>query len=721
MASAVIDPSALSAWRRSRGGLGAWCRRLARGRPEDPPWVRPALAAIVAATLALLVWGLDRSGWANSYYSAAVLAGTRSWKAFFFGSFDAGNYITVDKPPMALWLMEISARIFGLTSWSMLLPEALAGVAAVLLLFTTVRRLAGPRAALVAAAVMAVTPVAVAIFRYNNPDALLTLLLVAAAAAMVRSLETGRTRWLLLCAALVSMAFTTKYLEAYVLLPALVVTYLVAARGGLLRRLGRVLAAGGVLVASSGWWVAIVELVPASSRPWIGGSAKNSVLDLILNYDGVGRLTGQEGAGPAGGPGGGGFGFGGAPGLLRMFNDQIGGQVAWLLPLALVGLGAGLWARRRAPRTDLVRAGYLLFGLWLITCTLVFDEAGGILHSYYTVAMAPAVAALVGAGTVELWRMRSRSALAGVVLGASVVGTAVLAADLLGRTPGFVPWLRVVVLVTGLIAGVALALPARVGPRRLRVVVLGLVAAAVLAGPVAYSVDTVVAAGDGGAGGGSMVAAGPPAGGMGFGGFRVASRAAGGARGFRWGRFSGRGGGSAFGPPPGVGGSPGLGVTPRHGVAGGSGSNGAPPAAFGGPSSSGISGAAGPGGGVASGRGAAEGRLVAYLTAHRGTATWIVATASAMDGSSIELASGDPVLAMGGFSGTDPAMTVARLESLVASGKLRYVLAGGMGGPGGSASSESVMSWVRSHGTVVDDGGGTSGAVLYDLSNAVTH
>ena len=435
MASAVSDLGGTRT--RPRIGLGERLRRAVRGRPEDPRWVRPALLSVSAITLLLLVWGLDRSGYANSYYSAAVVAGTRSWKAFFFGSLDAGNFITVDKPPMALWPMEISARILGVSSWSILLPEALMGVAAVVLLFATVRRVLGHTAGLIAAVVMALTPVAVAIFRYNNPDALLTLLLVAAAHALVRWLETDRSRWLLLSAVAMGTAFNTKYLQADILLPALAVTALVAGRGGVRRRLGQLLAAAGALLVSSGWWLVVVDLVPAGSRPWIGGSTKNSVLDLVLNYDGFGRLTGQAGGGGAGGGGG----FGGATGLLRIFNNQLGGQIAWLVPLALVGLAAGLWARRRAPRTDLVRAGYLLFGIWLITHALVFDYAGGILHSYYTVAMAPAVAALVAGGVLELWRMRRHSAVAGAVLGAAVAGTGLLAEQLLARTPSFAPGL----------------------------------------------------------------------------------------------------------------------------------------------------------------------------------------------------------------------------------------------------------------------------------------
>jgi 4-amino-4-deoxy-L-arabinose transferase-like glycosyltransferase/polyisoprenoid-binding protein YceI len=472
---------------------------LVRGRS----WVRPALLGVLLLTAALYVWGLDRNGYANSYYSAAVLAGTRSWKAFFFGAFDAGSFITVDKPPAALWLMALYGRIFGFSSWSLLLPEALLGVATVALVFATVRRLFGPVAGLTAAVVMALTPVAVLMFRFNNPDALLTFLLVAAAWALARALESGRARWLLLSAAIVGLAFDTKYLQAYIVLPAFVLTYLLLGPGTWARRLGQLLAAAGALPVSSGWWPTIVTLVPAGSRPYIGGSTDNSVLNLVLGYDGFGRLTGAIGAfgrsaaggaarafGGGGGPGGAG-GFGGQPGLLRLFNSQLGGEISWLLPLAAVAIGAGLWARRGQPRTDLARAGYVLWGTWLLTHAVVFSFASGILHAYYTVAMAPAVAALVGAGAVDLWRLRSRSLAGGALAAAGLLVTAWWGAQLLARTPDFAPGLGSAELALAAVAAVLLLVPRSFQlPRRLPAAALGAGLVAVLLGPAAYAIDT---------------------------------------------------------------------------------------------------------------------------------------------------------------------------------------------------------------------------------------
>ncbi|HEY5033327.1 MAG TPA: glycosyltransferase family 39 protein, partial [Actinomycetes bacterium] len=211
--------------------------RIVRGRPSDPAWVRPSLLLLLLATAALYLWDLGASGWANTFYSAAVQAGTKSWEAFFFGSSDASNFITVDKPPASLWVMELSARLFGVNAWSILVPQALEGVAAVGVLYATVRRWFSPAAALLAGAVLALTPVATLMFRFNNPDALLVLLLVAAAYAMTRAVEKAGTRWLLLAGALVGFGFITKMMQAFVVMPAFALVYLMAGPPKLWKRI----------------------------------------------------------------------------------------------------------------------------------------------------------------------------------------------------------------------------------------------------------------------------------------------------------------------------------------------------------------------------------------------------------------------------------------------------------------------------------------------------
>ena len=670
------------------GALSGALVGLARGRSTEAAWVRPAQLGLAVLAGLLYLVNLTVSGYANVYYSAAALAASQSWSAWFFGSIDAANFITVDKPPLATMLMGLSVRLFGLSSWSVLLPEALCGVATVLVLFAVVRRSFGPVAALIAGLLMALTPAAVLMFRYNNPDALLTLLLVLAAWAFVRSLEDGRLRWVILAGLFVGLGFNTKYLQAYLVLPAFAITYLVAAAGDLRRRLvGLGVAALAVLV-SSAWWVLPVELLPATARPFIGGSTDGSVLDLIFGYDGLGRIFGLfGGAGPGGGGGGG--GFGGEAGLLRLFNAQFGGQVSWFLPAALLAFPTGLAIHLRKPRTDAARAGYLMWGLWFIVTALVFSLMSGIIHSYYVVALAPAVAALVGAVVVDLWKLRERTPLAGVALAALVLMSGSWAWQLLERTPDFVPGLGLAILAVAAVTAAIVMIPSTPSLRRLATVAAAVGLVALLAGPGAYALDTINTAYNGG-----DPAAGP------------AATTGGGA-----------GGGPQGGFKPGAGGTPPSGTAPGpRGAADGTGapSGGSGPGAASGTSPSAIAG--GPG------SASADEALVSYLLANRGNATWIVAASSAQEAGSIELASSAPVMAMGGFTGSDPTPTLAQLQAYVASGQLRYVLIGGSGfGPGGAGGggSSEIATWVASAGKVVDYGG-SGNLTLYDLSGAAS-
>jgi 4-amino-4-deoxy-L-arabinose transferase-like glycosyltransferase len=364
-----------------------------------------AVGALLAGTAVLYLWALGASGYANSFYAAAVQAGTKSWKAFFFGSLDSSNFITVDKPPMSLWPMELAGRIFGFTAWSMLVPQALMGVAAVGLLYLTVRRWFGTAAGLIAGCLFAVTPVAVLMFRYNNPDALMTLLLVAAAYGVTRAIDDGKLRWLLVAGTAIGFDFLTKSLQPFTVLPALALVYLVAAPHSLRRRIGHLMLAGLAVVVSAGWWVLAVALTPASERPYIGGSGDNTVLGLAFGYNGLSRVTGSSGSGPNGRGGGG--RFGGTPGLGRLFNSEFGTQISWLIPASLMGFVVLLAAAGQASRTNRTRAAALLWGGWLLVTAGVFSYAGGIIHPYYAVQLAPPIGALVAIGSVVLWRRRS--------------------------------------------------------------------------------------------------------------------------------------------------------------------------------------------------------------------------------------------------------------------------------------------------------------------------
>jgi 4-amino-4-deoxy-L-arabinose transferase-like glycosyltransferase len=465
------------------------------GDGSQPRWVRPGLIALLAGTAVLYLWGLGSSGWANTYYAAAVQAGTQDWKAWLFGSLDSGNFVTVDKPPAALWVMALSGRIFGFNAFTMLLPQALMGVGAVALLYAAVRRWSGAGAGLIAGAVLALTPVAALMFRYNNPDALLVLLLVAAAYCLVRATESASTRWMALAGCVIGFAFLTKMMQAFLVVPGLVLVFLVAAPVSFPKRVAKLLVGAIAMIASAAPYIALVTLWPAGSRPYVGGSTDNNLLQLALGYNGIQRVVGNEehsgGYGPGGGSGGGSGNlfFGGSPGIGRLFGTSMGTEASWLLPVALIGLAAGLWYTRSTPRTGRVRAGLLLWGGWLLGTGAVFSFMGGTVHPYYTVALAPAVAALVGISVRESWRARE-SPLSRMVLAAMLAVTGIWAFVLLDRTPDWLPPLRWIVLAGAVVTASVLAL----GAHRLGRATVVLAVAAMLfgvGGTAAYTIETV--------------------------------------------------------------------------------------------------------------------------------------------------------------------------------------------------------------------------------------
>jgi 4-amino-4-deoxy-L-arabinose transferase-like glycosyltransferase len=698
-------------FRRALGGL-------VRGPAGDPAWARPALLLLLAVTAGLYLWDLGASGWANSFYSAAVQAGTKSWKAFFFGSSDSSNFITVDKPPAALWVMEISARIFGLSSWSILVPQALEGVAAVAVLYATVRRWASAGAGLVAGTVMALTPVAALMFRFNNPDALLVLLLCGAAFATTIAMEKSSTRWLIFAFSLVGIGFITKMLQAFLVVPAISAAYLLAAPAPVWRRVRQLTAGGLALVVSAGWWVAAVTLTPAADRPYIGGSQDNNLLNLIFGYNGFGRITGDESGSVVGGGARGTSGQWGPTGLSRLFGSEMGSQISWLLPAALVLLVLVLVLTWRRPRTDRARASMVLWGGWLIVTGLVFSLAQGIIHPYYTVALAPAIGAIVGIGGGFMWSRRS-ALWARVAMGSIVVGSSVWAAVLLDRVPAWHPWLRSVILMAGCAGGALVVLSPYREPhfpaRSARTAMLGLVGLALFAGPASYTLATVATPHAG-----AIPSAGPSSAGL-AGGFPGR-----GGPGFGPAR---PGGGGAGGSPAAGGGSGGFGGPGR----GGGGGQLSPGAATGNRSSgTGQFGSASGGGTAGSsatnrqGRpGAGTGGLLnsstpsaAITSALRSDAsryTWVAALVGSNEAAGYQLAAREPVMAIGGFNGTDPAPTLAQFEKYVKDKKIHYFIAtgSGFGSPGaGSDDASLIASWVESHFTATTIGGVT----VYNLS-----
>ncbi|MCH0571089.1 glycosyltransferase family 39 protein [Streptomyces sp. MUM 136J] len=688
----------------------------ADGPPAPPPpgaaprWSVPALLAILALAAVLYSWNLSGSS-LNSYYSAAVLSGTHSWKAWFFGSLDAGNFITVDKPPLALMVMGLSCRVLGFGTWQMMLPMITLALATIWILHASVKRVWGHGAAALAALVLALTPITVAIDRDNNPDTLLVFLMVAGAALALRATRDGRLLPLLGSAACFGLAFNTKMLQGYIALPAVFAVYLYAARPPLLRRLRNLLAAAVVLVVSSFWWAAAVSLVPASERPYIGGSTDGTAWDLIMGYNGLGRILGGEGNGGGGGGGGGG-GFSGTAGIGRLFNDILGGQISWLIPFAAIACVGGLVLCGRAPRTDPTRAALVLWGGWTVLHYLTFALAEGVMHPYYTTALAPGVAALCGGGGLMLLRAFRTDRRWVWVLPAALAVTAVWAVVLLRRAPDWNGWLWPTVAVLMALAVTGL-LAFRSG-RRVRLLAVSLAAAviAAVAGPAAYAWS--VPSGSGSGVRGTNPTAGPSTGsgrggpGGGRGGFPGGGRMPGAAQ---YGEPAGPAGGPPEGGFPG-GDRPGGGTMP-----GGPGQGrdaGGAPGAPGGTVPDGPGGMGNPGGmGGPGGRGGADSELIAYLKKHQDGATWLLAVSNSQSAAQIELSSDAPVVSMWGFTGSDQAMTVARLKELVKSGALHYVqLGGGMGGgPGGrNELTSEVTEWVQQHGTAVDasEYGGTT-------------
>jgi 4-amino-4-deoxy-L-arabinose transferase-like glycosyltransferase len=691
--------------------------RFVRGRESDAAWVRLTLLALLALAAVLYLWDLGASGWANSFYSAAVQAGTKSWKAFFFGSSDSSNFITVDKPPASLWPMEISARIFGLNSWSILVPQALEGVATVGVVYLTVRRWFTAQAALLAGAVVVLTPVAAMMFRFNNPDSLLALLLAGSMYALVRALEKAQTRWLVLAGTLVGFGFITKMLQAFLIIPALVIVYLLAAPTGWWRRVWQVVVMGVSTVVAAGWWVAAVELTPAADRPYIGGSQNNNLFNLIFGYNGFGRLTGNESGSVVGGGGAGSAGQWGPTGLLRLFNDSFGNMMSWLLPGALLMGAVLLVLTIRARRTDRERAALLLFGGALVGTGLVISLGQGIIHPYYTVALAAPLAGLVGIGTVGLWQRRS-TWVGRIGLAAALLATSVWGFVLLDRTPDWFPFLRFVVLVGGILAAAAIvALPLlRTVPKLAvgLVAVLGLGSA--LAAPLFSTVATAAVPHSGAIPTVTPTPAGGGFGGGGFGGGR------GGFPGFR-GAGTGPGTGRRFagGFPGGsvpTGGFPGAGSgrgATGGGIPSGGVPGGGPGGGFGG--RFGRAGAAGGFGGGFLNSSSSSPALTKLLQADASRYTWVAATVNSNSAAGYQLASDDPVMSIGGFNGTDPAPTLSQFEKYVSEGKIHYFIAGGGAGGFGSGGrgddATKITSWVESHFTATT----VDGTTIYNLTD----
>lgn len=537
---------------------------------------------------------VTHSGYGNTYYAAGAFAASHSWSAMLTNAADLGGYVSLDKGPLPDWLMGLSGRLFGFGSFSVMLPDALCGIATVLVLHDTVRRALGHEVAILAALFMALTPVAVLVGRYNAPDALLLLVLVCAAWSLTVAVQSGRSRMLALCAAFVGLGFNTKMLEAYLVAPALALAYLAAARGSLRTRVGELALAACVALLVSLAWFASMMLIPAGERPYVGDSTDNSWFQLILGGNGIERVSGGAGA----------FGRKLASNLMYLFGDRLAGQISWLLPMALVGLVLGLRSTWSTRRSKPAFGAYVLWGAWVLVGCVVLSFSAGTRHAYYTSILAPAVATLAAAALVSLWRSARGSPAASAALAGALAGSAVISFAVLGGSPMFLPWLRWLVLACGVVAAAAVLAPrlhVALSWHARRALTLGTAAVSLLAGPAAYSLATVARAH--------------------------------------------KGYDPLAGPSPSA-------TRPRVALA-----------------------SAGAHVSVAAPGFASSLMLVAsYLQSHRDHARFLAAATDGKAADPIALATRQPVITIGGYTGSDPTPTTAQIEQLIASGELRYVL-----------------------------------------------
>ncbi|MFF8328953.1 ArnT family glycosyltransferase [Rhodococcus qingshengii] len=644
-----------------------------RAEPS-PSWFRTrstglALTILLAATAVLYLWNLTASGYANTFYAAAAQAGSQNWKAWFFGSLDTSNFITVDKPPASLWVMGVSGRIFGFSSASLLVPQALMGVGSVALVYAAVKRVASPAAGLVAGAVLAATPAAALMFKFDNPDALLVLLMTLAGYFVIRAMGTAIGRraamWVALAGVALGFAFLTKMLQGLMVLPAFGAAYLIAGQVRLRTRLVHLVIGAASVVISAGWWVLAVWLWPADSRPYIGGSTNNSVMDLVLGYNGLGRLFGSTGGGGGMAGGSAGSSFGGSAGLERLFGSEMGIQISWLIPAALIALVFGLLACGRAPRTDLVRASLILWGGWFLVTGLIFSYMSGTIHPYYTVALAPAVAGMIGTGGYALWLVRARW-IGRCGLAATMLAAGIWSWVLLHRNADWLPMLKWILLAGTVVGAILVLVGAKDRFRKLAVAGLILGSLAGITGSASYAIATAATAH-----GGSIPTAGPTG--------AVSD--------------SGMGGGG------GMGGGPEL-------------QNGDAP-----PNSSDATVNPASNGQELSSGSESTSELTAMLV-NAGT-TWSAATNGSQSAATYELASNTAVMAIGGWS-SDPAPTLDQFIQYVADGKIHYYIAGGQGGSqregqSGDSTSSVIQEWVEANFTSTTVGNST----IYDLSGYV--
>lgn len=466
-------------------------RFLWRGSATDPPWERPALLFLLLANTVLYSWNLSANGWANYFYSAAVQSGTMDAQAFFFGSSDWGNSITVDKPPLSLWLMGVSVRLFGFSPAGMLLPQVALGVGTTLLIYLILKHCVSGIAALLASMVFFTTPIVTLMSRYNNPDPLMLFLMTGAAWFVVKSICTGRGRWFIVAGGFLGLAFMTKQLQGLLCVPACGMAYLFLSPTSWALRLRTTIAAIGALVVSGGLWMTIVDSIPAESRPYVGGSPSDSVWELTVGYNGIGRILGgaevpKTMAVPSH--------YTTADsdaGLLRLLNANYNQEASWLLFGTLLAAVVLVTRWKKLPKTAGFRTLVVISVGWLVTAYVLLSFMGDQIHTYYTAALAPPLALTVGMFTDELIRNSTEKIvrLVGSVVALSMLITSWL---ILGGLTEWPIWLPGVILVLGILGLSALAIkPPTI---KVELVAACLLLVSVLCGPVMTSVHNVTVA-----------------------------------------------------------------------------------------------------------------------------------------------------------------------------------------------------------------------------------
>lgn len=450
------------------------------------PWDKIGLIVLMATTALSFLWGLDRNGWANPYYSAAAQAGSQDWKAFFFGSFEWGNLITVDKTPLSIWIMALSVKLFGLSSWSILAPQALMGVATTYLIYHLLRRSFGVAPALLGGAIYATTPVVFLMSRYNNPEPLMGLLTVAGVAAALRAVDRRGLRLFAIAGVLLGLAFMAKQVQAFLVLPALCVVVLTFGHGNFSVRMRQLLVAASALFSTSAAWLAAVELTPSSNRPYIGGSSTNSAIELTLDYNGLarfiqlpmnasgGRATSQDDLAPYNG------------GFSRLFDGNFAPEIAWLL-FPAIAMSIVLIVLQRSLRfTGPEKKMVVLAVTWFATAFLLLCFMGSMVHTYYTFSLAAPIALVVPAGLSALWRMRSRLVLR--LIGAVVVGsTTYMAAKVLAYSDEWPMFFRIALVGIGIVATGAWLLASSETMRRVAAIT---VTVSLILGPIGANIFT---------------------------------------------------------------------------------------------------------------------------------------------------------------------------------------------------------------------------------------